>query len=119
MPEEDLVAELTRARAATAGRIGAMVRERDGIVDSAALTATDDEHDPEGATLAFEREQIAALLIQATGRLNALDAALARVQAGTYGICVSCGTTIPTGRLRARPEATTCIRCAADAGAGS
>ena len=38
---------------------------------------------------------------------------LARVAAGTYGVCVVCGTAIPEGRLEARPFATMCVVCAA------
>jgi DnaK suppressor protein len=104
--------QLTRARASTAARIAAMLRERDGIVDSAALSATDDEHDPEGATLAFEREQLSALLSAAATRLAELDAALRRVTDGSYGRCFRCRDAIPAGRLLARPETTTCIACA-------
>jgi DnaK suppressor protein len=106
------VQELRRLHASTAARIEAMRRERDGIVESAALTATDDEHDPEGATLAFEREQLAALLSEATARLGTIDAALLRVEQGTHGRCENCGAAIPAGRMLARPEATTCVRCA-------
>lgn len=108
--------EVTRAlieqRTATDARIVALLRERDGIVASADLSNTDDEHDPEGATLAFEREQIAALLRSARSRLGALDAALARVQDGSYGVCVGCGGAIPAGRLLARPDTSTCVGCA-------
>ncbi len=112
MESDGPVEQLRRLRASTAARIDAMRRERDGIVDSAALGATDDEHDPEGATLAFEREQLAALLSEATARLRTVDAALERVERGTYGRCERCGASIPEGRLSARPEATTCVRCA-------
>ena len=110
--DEDPVGLLTRQREATAARINGLLRERDGIVASADLTGTDDEHDPEGATLAFEREQISALLRSARTRLVALDAAAERVRAGTYGTCDRCGVTIPAGRLEARPDTTTCIGCA-------
>lgn len=109
---DDPVEQLEQARRATAARIAGLTAERDGIVASAELVGTDDEHDPEGATLAFEREQIAALLVQARTTLAALDSALDRVRAGGYGLCVQCGATIPAGRLLARPESTTCIACA-------
>ena len=75
-------------------------------------TNADDEHDPEGATIAFERSQIGALARQARSRLDEIDAALARVAAGTYGVCESCGLPIGEERLAARPAARTCIRCA-------
>jgi DnaK suppressor protein len=111
--DEETVALLDRQRDATRARIASLLRERDGIVASADLTGTDDEHDPEGATLAFEREQIAALLQSARTRLVALDAAAERVRTGTYGTCDRCGNPIPAGRLDARPDTTTCIGCAA------
>src|SRR5690242_9303676 len=48
----------------------------------------------------------------AVARLRAIDAALARLHAGTYGICVECGATISEKRLAAIPEAPRCARCA-------
>ncbi len=108
----DAVGQLLRLRAETTGRLDGLVRERDGIVAGADLGATDDEHDPEGATLAFEREQISALIRQARERLDGLDAVLARVDAGDYGRCAVCGDLIPEGRLLARPDTITCVGCA-------
>ncbi|MPQ96712.1 TraR/DksA family transcriptional regulator [Modestobacter sp. I12A-02628] len=72
----------------------------------------DDEHDPEGATIAFERQQAAALLDQARRRLVEVDEALARAAAGAYGRCAECGGPIGTERLAARPHARTCVACA-------
>ena len=72
----------------------------------------DDEHDPEGATIAFERAQLVAVLKQATSDLTELDAALARVEGGTYGVCERCGLPIAPARLEARPAARHCIACA-------
>ncbi|MGY1637518.1 TraR/DksA family transcriptional regulator [Geodermatophilus sp. SYSU D00742] len=40
-----------------------------------------------------------------------IDAALARIAAGTYGRCVHCGTDIPEERLELRPFATGCVAC--------
>ena len=72
----------------------------------------DDEHDPEGATIAFEREQVGALLAQARRTCDDLRAALDRVAAGAYGRCEGCGAEIGAARLEARPTARTCITCA-------
>ena len=63
--DAEIRAALAAERAATLDRMAALRRDFDGIVDSSALVATDDEHDPEGATIAFERAQLAALLDQA------------------------------------------------------
>jgi DnaK suppressor protein len=73
---------------------------------------TDDEHDPEGPTLAFERSQSQAMLEQSRQHLIDIDAALARMAGGTYGLCTSCGGDIALGRLQARPQAQLCIVCA-------
>jgi DnaK suppressor protein len=70
----------------------------------------DDEHDPEGATIAFELSQASALLLQSTEGLGQIDAALARIAAGRYGICEVCGEEIAEGRLEARPWTPYCIR---------
>jgi RNA polymerase-binding transcription factor DksA len=104
---------LAAERQQTLDRITAVRREFDGIVESTAGVATDDEHDPEGATIAFERAQLAALLDQAHRHLAELDEAAGRLRQGRYGQCERCGQPIAAGRLAARPTARTCIACAA------
>ncbi|MEC5191384.1 MULTISPECIES: TraR/DksA family transcriptional regulator [unclassified Arthrobacter] len=70
----------------------------------------DDEHDPEGTTIAFELSQASALLEQSRQGLIQIEAALERIDAGTYGICAVCGEQIAPGRLEARPWTPFCIR---------
>jgi RNA polymerase-binding transcription factor len=70
----------------------------------------DDEHDPEGATIAFELSQASALLEQSTAGLAHIESALERIAAGRYGLCEVCGQEIPEGRLEARPWTPYCIR---------
>ena len=82
------------------------------MVAASKASNADDEHDPEGATIAFERQQVAALLDSARRRLADVDAALERRTAGSYGICATCGRAIAPERLAARPAARTCIDCA-------
>lgn len=103
---------LEASRLSTLDRIGSLTRELGGILDATSLGATDDEHDPEGASTAFERQQVSTLLTQSAERLVDLDAALARIGAGTYGACEQCGDDIAAARLEARPAARTCISCA-------
>ncbi len=79
---------------------------------AASDVATDDEHDPEGTTIAFERAQVSALLDRARRRLTELDEALERLNAGRYGVCVGCDGPIAPDRLAVRPSARTCIGCA-------
>lgn len=73
---------------------------------------SDDEHDPEGATLAFERSQADTLLRQSEERLIAITEALQRLESGTFGICTNCENPIPEMRLEIRPYAPTCVACA-------
>jgi DnaK suppressor protein len=110
--DDGVVRALRAEQVATEARIVGLRHERDGIVASVEDANVDDEHDPEGATLAFEREQITALLRSAQARRATLDAALARVADGSYGTCSTCGTRIPDGRLLARPDTSTCVGCA-------
>jgi RNA polymerase-binding transcription factor DksA len=84
---------------------------RDRSIDTA-----DDEHDPEGVTLSSEWAHLAGLHAAATRELAEIDEALLRSDAGTYGICIDCGRSIPIARLRARPAATRCVICAEKAG---
>jgi len=99
-------------RAVVLRDIESLRREFDQVVAASESSNADDEHDPEGATIAFERQQTAALLEQARRRLAEIDAALARREAGDYGVCEACGRPIGAERLAARPSARTCIDCA-------
>ena len=85
-----------------------------GFVDASLDSNADDEHDPEGATIAFERSQVATLARQATSSTwPSVDAALARLDAGTYGdLRAAAGAPIPEARLEARPAARTSVGCA-------
>jgi DnaK suppressor protein len=103
---------LLAQRALTLDRIRILEREFAGIAEAASADGTDDEHDPEGATLAFERQHTAALLDQARAQLAAVDHALGRLDDGSYCGCELCGRAIGAERLAARPAATTCIACA-------
>jgi RNA polymerase-binding transcription factor DksA len=103
---------LRRARADLEAQVLALAGDRDAIIDASRSSNADDEHDPEGATIAFERAQVAALLAAARERLADVDEALARYDAGGYGLCARCGEPIPPERLAARPSARTCVPCA-------
>jgi DnaK suppressor protein len=92
--------------------VESLTRLWDGVVEASAMTNIDDEHDPEGATVAFERAQLRDALKQARADLDDLDRAAERVRTGDYWVCERCGGPIPTPRLDARPTATTCVVCA-------
>jgi DnaK suppressor protein len=103
---------LAAEREAALAQIETLTREFDEVVAASQASNADDEHDPEGATIAFERQQVVALLEQAQRRLADVDAAIARREAGDYGRCETCGRPIGAERLAARPAARTCIDCA-------
>jgi RNA polymerase-binding transcription factor DksA len=96
-------------RVRTQARLAGLRFEFDEIVAARESTNADDEHDPEGATIAYERAQVDALIRQAVRHLEEIDAAFERVRAGTYGLCSVCGRPIPDGRLEARPTTRTCV----------
>jgi DnaK suppressor protein len=99
----------------TMERLAELEREFAAIVTSASEGSAggDDEHDPEGATVAFERQHIAALAAQARDHLAAIDAAVAKIDSGVYEICDMCGGEIGEERLAVRPSSLICVRCAA------
>jgi len=96
-------------------QIEALTAERTDIVAGRDLGATDDEHDPEGATIAFEHARLGALIDQARDHLAAIDHAEARLRDGVLDVCEVCGGVIAPARREARPTATTCIACASRA----
>jgi DnaK suppressor protein len=108
---------LAAERAEVLGRVRALSSSLEDIVSASLSANADDEHDPEGSTIAFERAQVAALLAQATAHLTESTEALRLLEAGGYGHCERCGAAIARERLLARPTAHTCIDCAVAGGA--
>lgn len=112
MDTEALRADLLLERAATVARLSGLTRSFEEIVAASRDTNADDEHDPEGHTIAFERSQVDALIRQARGRLDEIDAAVQRLSGGGFGRCERCGEQISAARLEARPSARRCVACA-------
>jgi DnaK suppressor protein len=108
-PGERLEAERARVTA----RVADLQRDFAAVVEASEDANLDDEHDPEGSTVGFERAQLRAYLQQARERLADLDAALQRVADGGYETCVRCGGPIGADRLRALPTTHLCVDCAA------
>ena len=70
-----------------------------------------DNHLGDVATVTFDREMASTLEENSTHVLSAINAALARLDQGTYGTCETCGSPIAPERLEAIPWATQCIEC--------
>jgi DnaK suppressor protein len=107
---ERLAAERRRALERLAG----LTRDYESVVSASRDTNADDEHDPEGATIAFERSQIAALSRHIRGHIEEIDGAFARLETGTAGAngagmrSATTGSThgrrrAPASRARGRP----------------
>lgn len=108
-------AALERDRAEVEEAIRSASGSLDRLFDAQRDVAADDEHDPEGPTLSLQRAEAEAMLAQSRRHLDEVDAALERLDAGTYGLCVTCGRSIHPARLEARPYAAQCLTCAARA----
>ena len=79
----------------------------------------DDEHDPEGSTVGYERARVMALLARTCQEIDDLTEALARATRDRtepgdppYGRCRRCGARIGAERLTAVPATLTCASCA-------
>lgn len=107
----EAAARIDEARAGNERLVASLTRLWDGVVEASAQSNIDDEHDPEGATVAFERAQLRDALKQARSDLEDLDRAAERLHAGEYWVCERCGGPIPAARLAARPTASRCIDC--------
>jgi DnaK suppressor protein len=101
----ELRQRLERDRTALMARLGTR-----GAIDFE-LTATHGQGETELAVRDGQQTIDAALQSEAATALDAVNAALARMDAGTYGHCASCGDPIPMERLVAIPEAVRCIDC--------
>ena len=89
-----------------------IAQERGGLVSRADMAA---EHDvrsfDDRAQAISERNDEFAMNEHETAELGDIEAALKRIDAGTYGQCTDCGVTIPPARLNAYPTAKRCIDC--------
>ena len=98
-------------RAAVPARLQSVISDVDGIVMASADPNGDDEHDPEGSTVAFERARPGALSAGARASIDDLDRALARLDDGTYGWCARCGEHTTPDRSAALPAVELCAAC--------
>jgi len=103
-----LVAELER----TQEQVLSLSAQFDDIVVAAEMSNVDDEHDPEGTTIAFERAQVSSLHSQAVRDVAALRQNLADLDDKGFGACEQCGGPIGFERLVALPATRLCVQCA-------
>src|SRR5262245_19762226 len=94
------------ADAATSTAAALELTEDGGTQDMA-----DEDGFGEGDTLNVERDRLLVVAAEAQARVAEIDAALGRVDAGSYGRCEACGQPIPEARLEVVPEATLCVSC--------
>ena len=72
----------------------------------------------DGTSMAVERITQVATHEQLLWQAEEVARALSKLDEGTYGVCDSCGSTIPEGRLEIHPWAVLCVPCATDRGRG-
>lgn len=93
-------------------KIAHMIEQRGGTISRAEMAAAHfTEHEDSHAQLMTERDMEFAINEHETAELALIDAALERLEAGTYGQCISCGVDIAPARLEAAPDAGRCITC--------
>lgn len=103
--------ELTRYRNTLAQLLAAL--DRHGVATAHELAESGEEL-PDPTDRASRQTELDGELRMRARDLNLADkirSALARIESGTFGTCVSCGQPIPEERLRARPETDLCIDC--------
>jgi RNA polymerase-binding protein DksA len=86
------------------------------LSDDAGEETAYDNHLADTATETYDRELDYTLQENSEHVLSEIDAALRRIDEGTYGICTNCERPIPEERLEALPWATLCIDCQRERG---
>jgi DnaK suppressor protein len=106
--KEALLAERARVQAAIQNL---QDDHRGSMAEETGEDAVYDNHLADTATETYDRELDYTLEENSEHVLGEIDAALARIEAGTFGTCTNCGKGIAPERLEARPWATLCIDC--------
>lgn len=106
------LAALLAAREEVAGRVDEFDSVARELAQARGDADSDDEHDPEGSTIAWDRAAQEATADGAREHLAEIDAAIERIRSGWDGSCLQCGGPIPPQRLAVRPSAQRCVPCA-------
>lgn len=106
-------AKLEEERARLTNAVEFLVRENPGSLEDelGEIAAGNDNHLGDLATATYDRELDEGLEEGAQQTLSEIDAALRRIDDGTYGVCEVCGNPIGKNRLMAFPRATMCMTC--------
>jgi DnaK suppressor protein len=107
-PRSRLLSDLIRNQA----ELAQLERDHASLIEASLSSNADDEHDPEGATIAFEREQLVSIMARVRQTGAELRQAVSDLDGGSYGICAACGEPIDPARLEIRPQARLCVGCA-------
>ena len=102
-----LLDERSRAQ----GALDYLHEENSGSMDDEVQQGTSDNHPGDVATITLDREIDYTLEENEERVIAAIDAALARIDDGTFGNCLGCGRQIAAERLEAVPWTTQCIDC--------
>ena len=94
---QTLLHQLAELGADSSGELTGEIDYGDAFADAGAATA--------------ERTETMGIIENLRTHLTGVDGAIARIGAGTYGICTICGTAIPDERMKFRPESSQCIDC--------
>ena len=112
IPQHDLQAYRQQLLALRSALLAQIIAQRGGSRSRADVAA---DHfmnaDDSRAQVASARELEFAINEHETAELAELEAALARLDADTYGVCIDCGVAIPAARLKAKPEVRRCLAC--------
>jgi RNA polymerase-binding transcription factor DksA len=104
------------ADVAEAGPRAALTAERKRVSNELEAIGIDSGANDSGfadsGQVTAERGEVDALVGSLQDTLNDVDDALAKIDAGTYGVCEQCGKPIGEARLEAMPAARLCITCA-------
>lgn len=110
---ESFKRKLTAMRAQLRGDVHLMTETamKKNRMDETSEFSSTPIHPAESGSDNFEQEFTLSLMEVGAGRIQEVEAALKRIDEGTYGICEGCGGRIPKKRLEAIPYASKCVQC--------
>jgi RNA polymerase-binding transcription factor DksA len=105
--------ELNARRLSYREQVDRLAAATDELADAGESPDLGDEQGfGEADSISVERDRVLSLQALARQRIDDIDAAVRRLDAGAYGACRTCRRPIPLARLEAVPEATQCVTCA-------